>query len=267
MKLASIRSLSYFRQVLTKFPRISKYIVDIIHPKISQEQLDYYNASALLYAYTNTSLSSEAIYDRIDSMSSLQRQQFAQIQCDVQIRTLFTSLHNLTTQYNTDIHTIYTNAKSSEDVKIPSNLQSRYKQKISRNLNKTHLSTPSIDYTNVIKNSIGFELRFSPSTIAGNGVFVNGDIKAGTVVALFGGQVHVLQHLTEKYLYDNGLLPDTHLSLFARTDGHVIDGNSTSSCAFNPIALAQLVNHPSHGLKPNVLAVSLILKKLIIIYF
>ena len=109
---------------------------------------------------------------------------------------------------------------------------------------------------------LGFTLERRQSSLAnaGEGVFVSippnsslQAIPAGTLVALFGGNVHLTEFTSQKEYVQQNLLPDPDMQCLVRVDEPiVIDGRTTSSCPPNPLALGHLVNHCGTT-KPNVL--------------
>ena len=103
--------------------------------------------------------------------------------------------------------------------------------------------------------ALGFALQCRASTAsasAGDGVFVNGSVAAGSVVALYPGDVYVPEQLdqnTVEKLFEGG--NDLVLGRYDRT---FIDGASGARArAANPLAVGHLVNHPPRGMTPNVL--------------
>ena len=113
-----------------------------------------------------------------------------------------------------------------------------------------------------VAQSVGFSLELRPSSIpnAGNGVFVvippESPLKivpAGSVVALFGGHVHLAEFTTKKDYVQQTLLPDPDMLCLVRVDEPiVIDGRTAHKCPRNPFALGHMVNHCGTT-KPNVL--------------
>ena len=111
----------------------------------------------------------------------------------------------------------------------------------------------------------GFSLQVRPSRMAnaGNGVFVSippnsslpsRTIPAGSVVALFGGLVHLTEFTTQKDYVQQTLLPDPDMQCLVRVDEPiVIDGRTAQACPPNPLALGHVVNHCGGQTKPNVL--------------
>lgn len=113
-----------------------------------------------------------------------------------------------------------------------------------------------------IAHHLGFELERRESSIpaAGQGVFLSippsapaRSLPAGSVIALFPGQVHLAEFTQQKDHIKNHLLPDPDMHCLVRVDEPIIiDGRTAHLCPPNPLALAHLVNHCGKT-KPNVL--------------
>ena len=238
---------------------MGRYLDRWLNPKISQEDMDIYNASVLLMAHNwhqrnnakemNDELGSK-LYDRVDQMLKTQRQLFVQKEISRQVESMFNIMHEVMTENaQTSLEPLY-HPPSKEVITQQPILKEPYQHRI----NKQQLLTKVVGKES-IRDRIGFEITLRPSTVSGNGVFIDRDVIPGTVVGLFGGDVHPLEYIHATYLEDKGLIPDENFMLMVRTDGHIIDGNTTKRNAFNPYALAHMVNHPPKDINPNVMAV------------
>ena len=114
------------------------------------------------------------------------------------------------------------------------------------------------------KRAFGFALRVGPSKAgpkSGRGVFVDGKVAPGSVIAFYPGVWYEPVHLFEirggtKHFEGNDYL-------MARFDKVIIDGSQKAvalvppDAVANPLSVANLVNHPPEGRQPNVVPAAL----------
>lgn len=107
--------------------------------------------------------------------------------------------------------------------------------------------------TKALRQQLGFTLRTGPSTIptAGQGVFLEGKARIGTLLAFFPGLVYLPEHLKTPEDVAQ-LFPDPDFMLFSRYDKVVIDSRAAEQQPRNEYALAHLCNHGP----PNVMALA-----------
>ena len=85
--------------------------------------------------------------------------------------------------------------------------------------NNSH--SPDRSYNSALVDSIASEVGYAPylapSSIssAGKGVYLKGSVSAGTVLALFPGEVHLAEYVTKKGYIDD-LFPDENFFLMRR---------------------------------------------------
>ena len=164
----------------------------------------------------------------------------------------------------------------------------RSQSPVQRESNKMDVESEAKLALSSLRDAFGFNLVLKKSTVGPSintetevkdlkGVFVNGDVKAGTVVALFPGVVYLQENYVQ--LYDSiqeGIT--TTARLMSRMDGVVINAQEWSvlttiangsagsvgiappwtSYRFNtsrihPLAMAHHIKHPAEGQIPNVL--------------
>ena len=89
----------------------------------------------------------------------------------------------------------------------------------------------------------------SASADAGDGVFVRGAAAAGSVVALYPGDVYAPEQLDDKTVEQ--LFAGGNDFVIGRYDRTFIDGASVGA-APNPLGVGHLINHPPPGTEPNV---------------
>ena len=104
-----------------------------------------------------------------------------------------------------------------------------------------------------LRQQLGFTLRRGPSTIptAGEGVFLEGRARIGTMVGLYPGLVYLQEHVRKPEEVAE-LFPDPDLFLFQRYDKVMVDGRAAEEQQQNEYALAHLCNHG----QPNVMALA-----------
>lgn len=247
---------------INRFPRIGRYIDRWVNPQVSQEDMDMYNASLLLMAHDwhqqhrqSKEMNDEQgniFYDRVDRMTKQERQLFVQSEMSKQVEHMFRSMHTVMVENNQNsLMNLYN--PQPDDKPLTSVRKAAYQNRIYRQ--QQHSSDPIKRGKEYIQEQIGFGISLQSSPISGNGVFIDHDVSPGTVIALFGGNVHPLEYMHATYLEDHQLIPDDNFMLMVRTDGHIIDGNSVNENVFNPYALAHMVNHPPRNVNPNVMAV------------
>ena len=248
---------------INRYPRISRYIDRWVNPQVSQEDMDMYNASVLLMAHTwhkQHNASKEMMddqqgnqfYDRVDRMTKQQRQVFVQTEMSKQVEHMFRCMHDVMVENNENsLMNVYHPPSEKPTTSIHKETYQNRKSKHQPSSSSSSMKLGK-DY---IRDKVGFEINLRSSSVSGNGVFIDNDILPGTVIALFGGNVHPLEFIHETYLEDNHLIPDDNFMLMVRTDGHIIDGNTAKENEFNPYALAHMVNHPPKDVNPNVMAV------------
>jgi hypothetical protein len=264
-------------RLLSRYPGVARVVESWVGPpKLSQEGLDFYNASVLILCHQHlkhTNKTAEGIrpeqlqsyYDKVDGMSKSARQEFVDAHINKEILKMFTGIHELTQRKGADIKMIYevVSSPSAADspVAIPSDKYKHRAARRSRAIQEEEVpkAAPVIDWTqntDTIESMIGFELRLKASNISGDGVFLSkGKLLPGAIVGMFPGTLHLLDHLSPTYLEDRGLLPDENLMLMVRTDGHIIDGRTAGMNNFNPFAQGHMINHPPKGSTPNVMAI------------
>ncbi|ETW10374.1 hypothetical protein, variant [Aphanomyces invadans] len=103
----------------------------------------------------------------------------------------------------------------------------------------------------IVRRELGYSLQVRDSTIpgAGRGLFVEGRATAGTAIALYPGTVYLSEHYRKKYMHVVSNNPFAR----ARFDGAIIDATNEAVPHTNPLALAQMVNHPPQDTLPNVI--------------
>ncbi|ETV82882.1 hypothetical protein, variant [Aphanomyces astaci] len=103
----------------------------------------------------------------------------------------------------------------------------------------------------IVRRELGYSLHVRDSSIpgAGRGLFLEGRATAGTAIALYPGTVYLSEHYRKKYLHVVSNNPFAR----ARFDGAIIDATGEAIPHANPLALAQLVNHPPPDTMPNVI--------------
>ncbi len=152
------------------------------HPIQKQNNyLNIYKTSLLLKCYQHEKLNNEAptkdniltFCDQLDTFSHGNLKDFIQTECNSQILHLFSRIHEYHEYYHED-----------------------YTQTIA---NSTEL-----------RKHIGYATYLDHSKLpdAGTGVFVNGDVCAGTIVALFPGLVHLREYTGKSNYVEKNLLPD-----------------------------------------------------------
>lgn len=205
---------------------------------LSQRTIDNYRATLLLSSYAKSKSTNHAV-------------QPSQEQVDEIFKTVQAmSFEDLATFAQNEIH--------QQMVDLFARLDTYSKD----NTPDTMRTTTSLPQNSQLSLSIGYELERRTSTIpqAGQGVFVSipptapiQTIPAGSVIALFPGQVHLSEFTTQKGYVQRHLLPDPDLMCMVRVDEPiVVDGRTANVCPPNPFALAHLVNHCGLA-KPNVL--------------
>lgn len=104
-----------------------------------------------------------------------------------------------------------------------------------------------------LRQQLGFTLRRGPSTIpmAGEGIFLEGRVRIGTMVGLYPGLVYLQEHVRKPEEVAQ-LFPDPDMFLFQRYDRVMVDGRAAEEQQPNEYALAHLCNHG----KPNVMALA-----------
>ena len=104
-----------------------------------------------------------------------------------------------------------------------------------------------------LRHQLGFTLRKGRSTMptAGDGVFLDGRARIGSLVGLFPGLVYLPEHLRKPEEVAE-LFPDPNFFLFQRYDKVMIDGRTADTQPPNEYALAHLCNHG----RPNVMALA-----------
>lgn len=107
-----------------------------------------------------------------------------------------------------------------------------------------------------VKASIGWSLEVKKSGIenAGDGLYVDGRVGAGSLIGWFPGDTWLPEHLKKQGSMKQFLDDPKHLTLL-RHDDTLIDSRSYfSKChETNPYTLAHFANHPEKGVKPNVI--------------
>lgn len=259
-------------QFLSRFPVLQRVFDTLVKGRKNPENLDLYKAAGFFHCrryvldkpagYEFGPKDNDAIVATVDAMSRSAIASFVQKQCNLQIVGLFQGMFDLKTASNANIRSIYESTRQSSmkpelyTTPPPARLHSHYRARmelVHKNITQLPAGTTSL------RTALGFELRVRQSDIpnAGDGVFLESDaaVPPGTVVALFAGDVHLLEHLNEAHIEATQLLLDPDFMLMARTDGHIIDGRTADRNNFNPYAFAQLVNHPPRDAEPNVMAV------------
>jgi len=90
-------------------------------------------------------------------------------------------------------------------------------------------------------------------SMAGDGVFIRGEVPMGSVVSLYSGLVYRnSDEFLKSYVAENG-----SAYLMARYDGMIVDGiygagDREESRDIEQFALGEIVNHPNKGELPNV---------------
>ncbi|KAL1500396.1 hypothetical protein AB1Y20_013053 [Prymnesium parvum] len=110
------------------------------------------------------------------------------------------------------------------------------------------------------KRAFGFALRVAPSEAghaSGRGVFVDGAMPPGTVIALYPGVWYETEHLLQLPRAEDYFKGNEYL--IARYDKVVFDASpnalrvASPEALANPLTVAHLINHPPAGKKPNVM--------------
>ncbi|GMI48525.1 hypothetical protein TrCOL_g5177 [Triparma columacea] len=102
----------------------------------------------------------------------------------------------------------------------------------------------------------GFQLRTAESTVpgAGMGLFLEGDVMAGSLVGYFPGKVWLSEHLKRPEDMEK-VKKDEKYETMMRFDESIIDSRPFSGLHHptNPLALCHYINHPPPHSKPNVI--------------
>ena len=102
-------------------------------------------------------------------------------------------------------------------------------------------------FNSAIKDAMGFSIHTRPSLIpgAGDGVFVNGTVRPGAVVALYPGVVYLRDYLQagdHEGLFGS---EDDGAYTISRFDGTIINADCPLIGRHTPLAVGHIVNHPS----------------------
>lgn len=228
-----------------KLPKLGEFVSKFLQLKVNQEPIDIYNATTAIICRNviqnepNRKITQEdaqLFYAQADNMNRQQRIDYVKENCNQQILSLFRNIADIESSHKQNIHKVYHSQQQEEEQpntmekepKIPMKRiidKHIYKHRLARmHATPSPTTTPSPNTAPTIEksqmtliNKIGFELRVRASKVSGNGVFLEGySVPPGTIVALFGGDVHVLEHATEAYLQKNELLPDPDFMMTVR---------------------------------------------------
>ena len=110
----------------------------------------------------------------------------------------------------------------------------------------------------IIRERLGFSILSLKSTIpeAGRGVFVDGKVMAGSLLAFFPGQVWPKEYLSNIAFSTAVFKDDDNFHLSMRYDDILIDSRKApytvlNNANSNPFAIGHITNHPEKGVQPN----------------
>ena len=110
----------------------------------------------------------------------------------------------------------------------------------------------------LIREQLGFSVLSLKSTVpgAGRGVFVDGTVMAGSLLAFFPGQIWPKEYLSNAAFSTSIFKDDNNFQLSIRYDDVLIDSRKAAYTVLNdaqsnPWAIGHIVNHPPKNIVPN----------------